>query len=115
MLILRFEHFRNRRITLLNSARRPRDANGRHASANGQLPHDECGAAGSATGLAVVIGEEHAVFGDGIDVRGAAHHAVSVSADVPHADVIAPDDDDVGFLVRRLRGRQGAQEGRAGC
>ena len=32
-------------------------------------------------------------------LRRAAHHAVRVSADIPHADVIAPDDEDVGFLV----------------
>ena len=42
-----------------------------------------------------------------------AHHAAVVVADVPSADVIAPDDEDVGFLVRRLRRGGRAEERRA--
>ena len=40
-------------------------------------------------GLTVVIGEQDAVFGDRIDVRRPAHHAVGVGAEVPHPDVTA--------------------------
>ena len=95
---LRLEHFGQRRIVLLDAARRAGNADGRHAGADRQLPHDERRAPGGAARLAVVIGEEHAVLGDAVDVRRAAHHAVRVGADIPHADVVAEDDDDVGLL-----------------
>jgi hypothetical protein len=34
-------------------------------------------------------------------LRGFAHHAVRVGADIPHADFVTPDDEDVGFPIRR--------------
>ncbi len=64
------------------------------------LAGDERRAAGRATLLAVPVGKQRPFLGDAIDVRRlVAHHALVVGADVPVADVIAPDDDDVGFLV----------------
>ena len=70
------------------------------AGAEDALAGDEGRAAGSAALLAVVVGEDHALVGDAVDVRGAvAHHALAVAAEVPHADVIAPEDENVGFLV----------------
>ena len=66
---------------------------------SGILPRDERSASGGATGLAVVVGENRASFGQAIDVRRASHHAVRVSADIPHTDIVAPDDEDVGFLL----------------
>ncbi len=83
------------------------NADGGHAGAHRHLAHDERGATGRAAGLTVVVGEQDAVLGDAVDVGRAAHHAVRVSADVPHADVIAQDDDDVGLLLLRveLKGR----------
>jgi len=56
----RLQHFCDRRIALLNSARRAGNTDGRHAGANGELSHDERSAAGRTTGLAIVIGEQHA-------------------------------------------------------
>ena len=89
---LRLQDFGQRRIGLLDAARRAGNADRRHAGADGHLPDDERGAARSAARLAVVIGEEHAFLGDAVDVRRAAHHAVRIGADVPHADVVAEDD-----------------------
>ena len=61
---------------------------------------DEGGAAGGAALLAVVVGEEDTLVGDAVDVgRLVAHHAAVVVADVLGADVVTPDDQDVGLLV----------------
>ena len=70
-----------------------------HAGADRQLAGDEVGAARRAARLGVVVGEQHALGGDLVEVRRAArHHAAVVGADVPDADVVAHDDDDVGPL-----------------
>ena len=58
--------------------------------------------------LAVVVEEADALLGDAIDVgRLVAHQAVAVGADVGDADVVAEDDEDVGFPARLRRGRPG--------
>ena len=57
------------------------------------------GASGGETPLAVPIGEQRAFLRDAIDIRGVvAHHPAVVGADIPVADVIAPDDEDVRLL-----------------
>ena len=76
----------------------------RHAGADGQLAGDEVRATRRATCLGIVVGEKHAALGKFIEVRcSARHHASAVSADVPNADVIAHDEDDVWLFVLRLR------------
>ena len=66
------------------------------AGAHRALAGDECGAAGGAGLLAVIVGEDRAFIGDAVDVgRAVAHHATVVGADVPVADVIAHDDENV--------------------
>jgi len=68
------------------------------------LAGNERGPSGGATLLPVPISEERALFPELVDVRRlAAYHALVVGADVPVTDVVAPDDEDVGFL--RLRER----------
>src|SRR5206468_8280563 len=78
-----------------------------HPRADRQFAHDKVRPARRATGLGVVVGEQHPFLGDLVEVRRpAGHHAAMVGADVPHADVIAHDEDDVGFVgVCRLRCR----------
>ena len=84
-------------------------ADGRHAGADRQLAGDEVGAPRRAAGLGVVVGEQHALGGDLVEVRRASrHHAAVISADVPDADVVAHDDDDVGPLLRLSRRRRAA-------
>ena len=85
----------------LDAARGTGNTDGRHAGANRQLPHDESGASRGAARLRIVIGEQHAVLGDAVDAGCVSHHAVRVGADVPHADIVTEDDDDVGFLALR--------------
>jgi hypothetical protein len=47
-----------------------------------------------------------ALPGDPVDVgRASAHHSAVVGTDIPHADIVAHDDDDVGFLARHLSER----------
>src|SRR5262245_47072081 len=63
------------------------------------LPEDERGSPCRARLFAVSIGEQRAFPRDAVDVRRAvAHDAVAVCAHVVHADVVAPDDEDVGSL-----------------
>ena len=69
------------------------------AGADGSLASDEGGAACGATLLAIPVGEKGAFFGEAIDVGGfVAHHAEVIGADIKGTDVVAPDDEDIGFL-----------------
>ncbi len=87
------------------------------AGAHRALAGDEGGAAGGAGLLAVVVGEEPALLGQPVDVGGAvAHLAAVVGGDVPVADVVAHDDEDVrlgGVLRQDRRGDCQAQPRRA--
>ena len=95
----RLEQFGDGRVFLLKSDRRAGHADLGQAGADRVLAGDEAGAAGGAALLAVVVGERHAFVGDAVDVRGlVAHHAPAEVADVPDADVVAPEDQDVGLL-----------------
>ena len=63
------------------------------------LAEDERRAARRAALLRVGVGEERAFLRDAVDVgRPVAHDAEAVGADVVAADVVAPDDEDVGLL-----------------
>src|SRR5882672_2864362 len=69
------------------------------AGAIDALTGDEGRPAGRAGLLAIAVGEQHALLGEPIDVRGAvAHQPVRVAAQIRLADVVAPDDEDVGFF-----------------
>jgi hypothetical protein len=86
-------------IRLLPAFLRAGHADLGHAGADRGGAADEGGASGGAALLGIVIGETDAFLGDAVDVGCfVAHHAAVVVADVPGADVIAPDDEDVGFL-----------------
>jgi len=70
------------------------------AGAEAALAGDEARAAGGAALLSVLVGKQCPLFSDAVNVRRlVAHHALVVGADVPVADVIAPDDEDVGFIL----------------
>ncbi len=69
------------------------------AGAEHALARDEGRAPRGAALLAVVVGEDHALVGDAVDVgRLVAHQAEGVGADVRLPDVVAPDHQDVGFV-----------------
>src|SRR6266404_2264123 len=95
---------------------RDRLADSGHAGADGELAGDEVRPARRATRLRVIIGEEHAFLGDLVEVRGSpGHHAAMIGADVPHADVIAHNEDDVWFLALRRRSLSGGWVCRLRC
>ena len=74
-------------------------ADGQQSGAEGVLPQHEVRPPLGAGGLPVVVGEQGAFFGDPVDVGGpASQHTPVVGTDVVVPDVIAPDDEDVGFL-----------------
>jgi hypothetical protein len=77
------------------------------------LPGDKRSAPGGAALLGIVISEQRAFIRDAVNVgRSAAHHPAMVGANIPHADVIRHNDDDVRFFllgicsVRRDRNQQ---------
>ncbi len=81
-----------------------RHADGEQAGAERVLAEDERSAARRAALLGVGVREQRPFLRDAVDVRRlVAHHAEVVGADVVDADVITPDHEDVGLLVRRLR------------
>ena len=91
--------FGKRRVLVRQALFRRRQADLEQAGADRALAGDEGGAAGGAGLLAVVVGEHRAFFGDAVDIgRAVAHHAAVVGADVPLADVVAHDDQDVRLL-----------------
>lgn len=73
------------------------------AGAKGGLTKDEGGASSSAGLLAIVVGKEWSFAGDAVNIWGAsAHHPAVVSADIPSANIVGHDHDDVGFLGLRV-------------
>jgi hypothetical protein len=64
--------------------------------ADRELAGDEVSAAGRAACLGVVVSEVHALSGELVEVRRPiCHHALVVGANIPDANVVAHDDDDV--------------------
>jgi hypothetical protein len=94
-----FQHRGNRDRLGGQADRRASLADCGHTRADGEFAGDEVGAARRAARLGVVVGEYHSFFGELIEVRGfAGHQAAVVCADVPHPDIVAHDDDDVGLF-----------------
>ena len=92
----RLQQFRDGRIFRLQSDRGAGHADFGQAGADRVLTGDEACAAGGAALLAVPIGEGRAFLRDAVDVGGlVAHHAHAVMADVPYADVVSPNDEDI--------------------
>src|SRR5262245_24565817 len=68
--------------------------------------HGETGASSGATLLGISVSKERTLFCDAINIRRlVAHHAVIIGAYVSPADVVSPDDEDIGFLLLCRSGR----------
>ena len=101
---LLLEQFGDRHVTCLQSFLRAGQADLEHAGPEPRLAGDETRTAGRAALLAVPVGEQRAFLRDAIDVRRlVAHHAVVVGADVPVADVVSPQDQNIGLLCRHCQ------------
>src|SRR5262245_12421304 len=93
---LRLEQIGDRRIFFLHTRLGSGHANLRQPRSHAVLAGDKRGATGGAALLTVVVGEDHPVFGDAVDVWGPIpHQSAGVSADVRLTDIIAPNDDNV--------------------
>src|SRR4051794_23157827 len=103
---LRLEQFGERWILFRQSFLRTRQADLEQAGAEAALPSNECGAPGGAGLLSVEVGEDRAFIGDSVNVgRAVTHLAAIVGADVPVADIVAEDDEDIRLCAWRLRFR----------
>ena len=99
----RLEQFGDRRVLRLQADGCPGHSDFCQAGADRVLAGDEAGAPGRAALLRVIVGEEAAFVGDAVDVRGAVpHHPVAELADVPDADIVTPEDQDIGLFVRHF-------------
>jgi len=95
----------------------PGQADLREAGPDRRLAGDERGPACRAALLAVPVGEQRALVGDAVDIRRlVAHHPAVVRADVELADVVAPDDKDIGLGgCLGVRGHGGDADGETGA
>jgi hypothetical protein len=95
----RLQQFGDRRIFRVQSDHGAGHADFGQAGADRVLTGDEGRSAGRAALLAVPIGESRAFLRDPVDVWGlVAHHTLAVVADVPIADIVSPNDEDVWFV-----------------
>ena len=100
----RLEEFGDRRIGILQALFRRGQADFQQTGAERRLPGDERRASRGAGLLSVVVREQRALACESVDVRrAAAHHAAVVGTDVPDADVVGHDHDDVGFACSSHR------------
>src|SRR5215469_12032018 len=96
----RLKQVSDRRIFGLKPDCRSRHSDFGQSGAEWVLAADEGCTSGGAALLAVVVSKGDAFFGDAINVGSAiTHHAVAEMTDIPGADVIAPKDQNVGFLL----------------
>ena len=103
---LALEHGGHRHVGLLPAFLRAGQANLQHAVAQRAGAANEGRATGGAALLGIVIREADALLGDAVDVRRlVAHHATAIVADVLVADVVSPNNEDIGLLVRSVRRR----------
>lgn len=98
----RLENFRQRGVTRVETNWGSGHAHGRQAGADGPLPRDECGSARRAGWFRVMIGEQHPLAGQPVNLRcWYAHEAMAVGGDVPVPHVIGHDHEDVRPVGRR--------------
>src|SRR6476661_6997078 len=94
-----FQYLGQCRVDLLDAAGRTGDADCSHAGANRHLSHDKSRTSGCATWLAIVVSKKDAFIGYAINVWGSTHHAMRVGSDIPHSNVVAEDNEDIGFPI----------------
>src|SRR5207244_3035567 len=95
----RLQEVSDGRVFRVKSDRSAGQADFGQAGAERILASDECGTSGSAALLAVIISESNAFFSNAVNVGSlVSHHASAEVTDIPHADVIAPENQDVRLL-----------------
>jgi hypothetical protein len=90
---------RERHVPGLETLRCARHSDLAQARADSGLPGDEGRPPRGAALIRVMVGEHHAFLGEAVDIRRLVPHQPEVvGTDVGLADVVAPDDDDVGLV-----------------
>ncbi len=98
------EEFGDCRVLILDTFFGGGQAHGQKAGTERCLSKNESGTTGRARLLGVVVGEKCPLFGDAVDIgRASTHHPAMIGADIPDADIVRHDHDDVRFLGGRLR------------
>src|SRR5262249_30046454 len=93
------EHFSNGRVFFLQADGRAGHADFGQARTDRILAGDKARASCGAALLGVVVGEGYPFLRHAVDVGGlVAHHAAAEMADVPYADVVPPENQDIRFL-----------------
>ena len=96
------EHLGDSDIPILDPQIGTGQAHFGQACAKPGLARDKGRAPRRAALVAVVVGKAHALFGNAVDIRRAiAHDPVAVGADIGNADIVAPDDQNIGLICRR--------------
>src|SRR4029077_5347614 len=96
----RLQQFRDGRVFRLKSESGAGHSDFSQAGAERVLAGDEGGTSSGAALLAVPVGESHSFLGHAVDVRRlVAHHPAAIVADVPHADVVSPENQDVRLFL----------------
>ena len=109
---LRLEQVRDRRVLVGEPLGSAREADLQQAGADRGLAGDERRPPGRAALLGVDVGEDRPFLRDAVDVRRAvAHHPAVVGADVPQADVVPEQHQDVRLLAGRLSPRRAPARG----
>ena len=76
----------------------------RHSGANRKLSRNEVRPTRRAAGLGIIIRKEHAFLGNLVEVGCPPRHQTAmIGTDVPHADVVAHNDDYIGLAPCGLR------------
>src|SRR5690606_2730150 len=96
----RLEELGDRGILRLDPHRGTGHADLAQPAAQHALTQGKRGATRRAALLAIGVGEAHALGSDTVDVgRAIPHHTAAIAGQIPHADVIAEDDQDVGLVI----------------
>ena len=116
-IALRLQHFGERGILGLHAHRPPDHAYRGQACPDGIHARHERRTTGGAGWMRVMIAEHSPFLGNAIDVGCAvAHDTTTVNAQVGEADIVTPDDDDIGLLLLSLRGWRNSSGGfRGNC
>jgi hypothetical protein len=101
----RLQNFRDARICCLQANVCPRQADFRQPGADGRLPGDERRTPRRAALLPIPVCEARTFLRNAVDIgRVLPHYTLMIGTRVEPADVVAHDDEDVGFLLRLCLG-----------
>ena len=95
----RLEHLGQGRVLLLNADGGAGEADLGQPGANRGLTRDKGGASRGTALLRIVVGKEHALGGDAVDIGCViARHPPAVAAEIGNADIVGHDHEDIGFF-----------------